>query len=150
MNVPKCYLRSTLACITHATLEETGWMFNNPTSSSWHNNHISQPLSDQESYVNWFWPQQTWPPALLQSLCPFAGSSPLISWIKMVQEELSGGGSRGWETPRREEAQVPQLHKLERLTRNASNGLDHENKRNLRPCQSVRPAWLAGAEARTS
>ena len=33
--------------------------------------------------------QQTWPPALLQSLCPFAGSSPLISWIKMVQEELS-------------------------------------------------------------
>lgn len=80
----------TLACITHATLEETGWMFNNPTSSSWtHNNHISQPLSEFRKVTLTGSGQQTWPPALLQSLCPFAGSSPLISWIKMVQEELS-------------------------------------------------------------
>ena len=47
-----------LAYITHATLEETGWMFNNPTSSSWtHNNHLSQPLSEfRKVNVNWFWP----------------------------------------------------------------------------------------------
>ena len=79
-----------LAYITHVTLEETGWMASNPISSSWtHNNHISQPLLEfRKSYVTGSG-QQTWPPPLLQSLCSFAGSSPLISWIKMVQEELS-------------------------------------------------------------
>lgn len=123
----------TLAYITHATLEETGWMFNNPISSSWthNNNHISQPLLQFRQIYVIGSGLQTWPLPLLQSLCSFHRLLTPDQLDKDGAGRTLWGGSRGWGTPRWKKPRSLSHLSWSCLTRNVSDGLDHENKRNL-------------------